>query len=232
MEQGFRQLLSWLVRVISRHRATLGLLSFSLALILFALGANSELFRFPFNASVWGTASDYIMILVTATTAIYIYRTLKSQQETQKILSRQINLEEAKFRLQIVPKFEADLRKEEDPKTYIVSPSITLNLQDHGAQYLRVFLREESKYYVSESPPYERGMNKGYTYVIKIKLTEAHEPGYTLDTSSDNFEILYLEYQDVAGNRYIQRVVMLLREIRPITHADEPQYQFSSKNII
>ncbi len=40
---------------------------------------------FYFNAQVWGTVSDWVMIGVTAATAYYLYQTLQSQRETQDL---------------------------------------------------------------------------------------------------------------------------------------------------
>lgn len=45
----------------------------------------NDLFRLPFNSSVWGTASDWIMIVVTFFTAIYLVKTFREQQEITKI---------------------------------------------------------------------------------------------------------------------------------------------------
>ncbi|MDP9076163.1 MAG: hypothetical protein M3O71_01965 [Bacteroidota bacterium] len=40
-----------------------------------------DLFKFPFLSDVWGTVSDWVMIAVTTITAIFLYKTLKSQKE-------------------------------------------------------------------------------------------------------------------------------------------------------
>lgn len=38
-----------------------------------------QMFQFPYYAEIWGTVSDWIMIVVTALTAYYLYHTLESQ---------------------------------------------------------------------------------------------------------------------------------------------------------
>lgn len=57
-----------------------------------------DLFKFPFHADVWGTASEWVMIVVTTITAIFLYRTLRSQQEVQKSQNRLLEIEQLRLR--------------------------------------------------------------------------------------------------------------------------------------
>lgn len=46
---------------------------------------NNSLFEFPFIAEVWGTVSDWAMVLVTAVTAIFLVKTFKESQRLTRI---------------------------------------------------------------------------------------------------------------------------------------------------
>lgn len=52
---------------------------------------NIEMFQFPYHAEIWGTVSDWIMILVTGVTAYYLYHTLISQNSV-------LDLERSKYK--------------------------------------------------------------------------------------------------------------------------------------
>lgn len=71
-----------------------------------------KLTEFPFNADVWGTFSDWFMILVTATTAILLWLTFRSQKKSIEIQNetlreqQKINrIEQYNHKERIKPKF-------------------------------------------------------------------------------------------------------------------------------
>jgi len=66
-----------------------------------------DLFRFPFNAEVWGNASDWTMVLVTLITAIYLVKTFTAQKNAND-LSNKIYIRG------IMPYFTVSIVKEED----------------------------------------------------------------------------------------------------------------------
>jgi len=67
----------------------------------------------PFSSDVWGTVSDWAMVIVTGSTLFYIIRTFKSQYEVQKLQQQSTNIENEKFRIHITPVFELLLIKSE-----------------------------------------------------------------------------------------------------------------------
>lgn len=82
-----------------------------------------------FVAEIWGTVSDWYMVIVTMITAIFLYKTLKSQkdvQESQKILQE---IEVKRFRKTIEPNFyiERKSNTEERPDsktfTFLIEPT-------------------------------------------------------------------------------------------------------------
>lgn len=60
------------------------------------LGMN-ELWEYPFRAGVWGTASDVLMVLVTAATLGYLIKTLKSQRDVQRLQLKVTRIENERF---------------------------------------------------------------------------------------------------------------------------------------
>lgn len=62
-------------------------------------------FSYPFNADVFGTVSDWAMVLVTAVTAHYLWKTLKSQTKVQEMQQGLFDIEEYKFFQSIKPDF-------------------------------------------------------------------------------------------------------------------------------
>jgi hypothetical protein len=74
----------------------------------------------PFNSDVWGTVSDWIMVLVTAITLYFLWRTLVSQQkallsqlEVQKLQQQTTLIEQERFRLEVQPNFTMFISKKE-----------------------------------------------------------------------------------------------------------------------
>ncbi|WP_185216178.1 hypothetical protein [Sphingobacterium mizutaii] len=72
--------------------------SIFLGIIFFIYYDANDLFRFPFNSNVWGTASDWVMVFVTIITAIYLIKTFREQKTISKI-------EQKRFLYSIMPKF-------------------------------------------------------------------------------------------------------------------------------
>lgn len=46
---------------------------------------NTDLLEFPFIVGVWGTVSDWAMVIVTGITALLLYKTLREQQRFTEI---------------------------------------------------------------------------------------------------------------------------------------------------
>lgn len=76
------------------------------AVVLFVIAfflfyGKSDLFRFPFDASVWGTASDWVMICVTIVTAVFLIKSFKEQRKSNEIAYKT-------FLSTIIPVFSAE----------------------------------------------------------------------------------------------------------------------------
>ncbi len=65
-----------------------------------------DLFKFPFHADVWGTASDWAAVIVYGITGYLIYKTLKSQKEVQQAQNKLLRIEQLRLREQFKPTIE------------------------------------------------------------------------------------------------------------------------------
>jgi hypothetical protein len=90
-----------------------------------------------FNVDIWGTVSDWFILMVTTITAFYLYRTLQSQKTVQKIQQDLFLIEKLKFNESIMPKINVHLiqgnTKKLNQSFFIVeitnqSPSIAHNI--------------------------------------------------------------------------------------------------------
>lgn len=68
----------------------------------------TELFNFPFQANVWGTASDWITVLATIVGLIFIIKTFRSQIEVQKSQIKLLQIEVDRFVDEKKPHFELE----------------------------------------------------------------------------------------------------------------------------
>lgn len=64
-----------------------------------------DLFTFPFFADVWGTAADWLLMVVTVSTAVFLYKTLQSQKEVQEHQRQLLEREHQRYVSSIRPYF-------------------------------------------------------------------------------------------------------------------------------
>lgn len=68
---------------------------------------DSDLRTFPFEAEVWGTVADWIMIFVTFITAVLLYHNLQSQIRVTSLQQQIAEIEQDKHRMSTMPKIQA-----------------------------------------------------------------------------------------------------------------------------
>jgi hypothetical protein len=56
-----------------------------------------------FDPDIWGTVSDWFMVIVTIVTAFYLYKTLQSQKNVQETQNKLFEIETIRFRESIKP---------------------------------------------------------------------------------------------------------------------------------
>jgi len=193
---------------------------FLLALVLFIIVFflfydKYDLFRFPFEADVWGTASDWVMIFVTAITAFYLYQSLKSQREIQLMQQKVTKIEEYDYLMKIKPDFKISIdRCTIKPKNLngpqVVNGLAILETENHTAINVKILIRtyinNELRTERDESFDYREPQ---YETALKIDEFEIKRDG------SDNFHITYnITYQDVDGNHYKKRIKVKNKGLR------------------
>jgi hypothetical protein len=100
---------------------------------------------FYFDPNVWGTVSDWTIAAITLITAYYLYKTLKSQNDVQRMQAKLLEIESVKFAESIKPKLRFTIAKanpfeaaSEDKKIYTVdmineSESVALEISVESA---------------------------------------------------------------------------------------------------
>lgn len=183
----------------------LGLVLFVTAFFLFY--GKYDLFKFPFSADVWGTASDWVIIIVTATTAYYLYQSLKSQRKIQRMQQKVTKIEEYDYLMKIKPDFEITIdRSKVSPKNPSGPQSVNclaiLQAINHTAINVKVLIRT----YINDElkAEYDEAFDScvpKYGKALTIDLFEVKRDG------SDKFHITYnLTYEDIEGNPYKKRI--------------------------
>lgn len=90
----------------------------TLTSLLGTSNSKNDLFEFPFISNVWGSVSDWLMILVTGVTAIFLYRTLRSQQKTQDLQADLNRLHHRQHKKNIMPYFVVFEENSENSPSY------------------------------------------------------------------------------------------------------------------
>jgi hypothetical protein len=162
-----------------------------------------DLFKFPFHADVWGTASEWLMILVTAGTAYLLWRTLKSQKEVQEAQNKLLEIEQFRVREACKP----DIRyKYMQPEHLLktganliciavtnISANDALNVQ---AEFTNLDYIKLEPY---ESFPRNLAVNDEIPIYILFNIDIKRKNSY-------NFHFK-LTYQDKIGTKYCQNVI-------------------------
>lgn len=95
----------------------------------------------PFNADVWGTVSDWVMTVVTAITAIFLWLTLKSQSQVQKDQQEITKIEQFNHRRQLLPSFnlEAFTHEKADNQKEFTRVMFTLKVLNNLAKNIYIY---------------------------------------------------------------------------------------------
>jgi hypothetical protein len=157
-----------------------------------------------FPADVWGTVSDWVMIIVTTITAYFLYKTLKSQKEVQQAQNKFLEIEQVRLREDYKPeldynRFEKQLNINQ-PGKQAVSFSIR-NKSENRALNVTTIYSDDEKFPAITQAPNPRTLLKNE---IDMSLH------YLADISNGalEYEITFtIEYEDVAGTKYQQTVL-------------------------
>lgn len=170
-----------------------------------------DLFKFPFHADVWGSASEWVMILVTLLTAILLYKTLKSQNEVQQAQNKLLEIEQTRLRQQFRPDiqyhdFSDSIGDKHRPKLKKTSELVSVAVKNHSenAAIDYDFPRfNNPQVEVAETfhsqPSLVKGTEYASIYFIIKNIGTKNKATY-------NFTFFFT-YHDLIGTKYIQRVL-------------------------
>ncbi len=165
------------------------------------LYGTNDLFTFPFVSTVWGTASDWVMILVTGFTALYLVKSFAEQRRTNDITYSQ-------HRRTIMPEFT--INSSIDVHKVRIDGHIILTLEQNELYSLRVSFISDDFLNQSDILPIDMTVNQSITFVENdISLFQF-----------GNSVCATLEFEDSEGNIYRQ----MLRRSNSSFHLTAPRY--------
>jgi len=168
-----------------------------------------QLNHFFFDVEIWGTVSDWIMLLITLVTAYFLYKTLESQKEVQKIQIDLYKIENIRFKESIKPLLNFSIKK---GKTKMENRSFFLLEIKNDSEGIAL----EFKIHFPETKNL-----KLHDYKIeKSHLKKGDEPFtvyyYILDNLLFLNEItVEAEYEDISGTKYKQVINYDINTIEP-----------------
>lgn len=162
-----------------------------------------------FQADVWGTVSDWIMILVTIITAGFLYFTLRSQQISLKLQQDLISIEKFNHRVKIMPKFSLKIKIEQySLNGDIMTLSFSFRLINNNNLAINAIftITDEEKIIQNiDRNPYKHNKVQpndvflfSNTLVKKVGISQG-EPVFWIQMD------MKVEFSDIEGNKYIQK---------------------------
>lgn len=158
-----------------------------------------------FEPEVWGTVSDWVIIIVTVATAFLLLLTLKSQKEVQRTQNELFRIENIRFRESIKPKLNFSIHahqaKTEDKEKRILTLEVNNETTGIALNISRmVEVNTNTKQLVGPE-----GLDGKRNH-----LTKGDKPillHFGLDCTSVQYILFTIRYQDVAETKYRQRVL-------------------------
>jgi hypothetical protein len=168
-------------------------------------------FTFLFNAAVWGTVSDWLMVVVTLATAFYLYKTLKSQKEVQLTQTKLFEIESIRFKESIKPKLAFRATREMFKNGDEVNDILSFEVTNETTSMALDIKREMS----------ERGDVKQIAIPLGFDSIRDHsvkgDPPllfhFLIGANKINYLNFTLSYQDIAGTKYKQGVFCIADHI-------------------
>jgi len=163
-----------------------------------------------FEAQVWGTVSDWVMIAVTLATAVLLLLTLKSQKEVQRTQNELFRIESIRFKESIKPKLNfsvcAHQPKTDNKEKRILSLEINNETTGTALKISRLLETHTNNAQLSGTDGLDSKRNH---------LTKDDKPilfHFGINSASVQYILFTIRYEDVAENRYKQRVLCVYDE--------------------
>lgn len=190
----------------------------------------SELFNYPFQANVWGTFSDWVMVIVTALTAVYLIKTFRSQKEVQLLQIKATTIENERYRLENLPIFKLEtIVGDLDNTGPLFKQHLTLRftLLNCDVKYCGLAISSPNTTLVANDNNVLSAKN--------ISKDSIHELSFYLKANKSNYDDngfllnIKISYIDPVGNRYHQNCRVLLQYSNIEVNTDAvPTYDYYS----
>ncbi|HEY4323107.1 MAG TPA: hypothetical protein VGN20_03955 [Mucilaginibacter sp.] len=158
----------------------------------------------PFESDVWGTVSDWAMVIVTGITAIFIYRTFRAQLKVTKDQTELLKIEQIRLREQFRTEIDVSGGNE---WTSVNTFWVNIKAINHNAFNLKIKIVRASGYPLRLLNE-EIVLLKMENWVGVIKQEVNHED------LKNEYEI-QISYEDANGKSYIQIVTGIAFDERP-----------------
>ena len=175
--------------------------------------------HFPFYVEIWGTVSDWIMIFVTAFTAIYLVKTFRQQNTA-------LEIERYRFSMSIRPSFSAKLnsykpliRIGEENK---INVNLEIKVENHRALMERIEV--EVSHIVTPENLYKpfagsRWMEVGALWDISFVFSEQEKIGQNFLPISPSINIYF---RDIEQRQFKQLIFLRTKpELKLYLHPPE-----------
>lgn len=165
-------------------------------LIVLIIGLMFGIYYFaPYDQDIWGTVGDWVMILVTALSAIFLVLTFKAQQAITRI-------ELSKYKGSFLPEIQLQLKENAILVTVTKQPIVTLHTYYNPSNNFG-YKNNHQDYGAKNS--YDE-LEVGGSFRIDIDRRPAKERGATKRGHALNDEI-YIFFTDSEGHLYEQTIV-------------------------
>jgi len=180
--------------------------------LLYILGKvfpNLEMFHFPYSASIWGSIADWIMIIVTALTAWFLWKTFQSQIMIQQMQQKQLDIEYYKHKKDIMPRFDFQVKKS-------IGKNTILNLD--------IFCRDAQAHIKEIICHKTESVDKKLTILENKSMHANSALGYSLQVNKEiNFNVsISINYTDRDKNSYHQYLLIFDVEGKVNIHTSIP----------
>jgi hypothetical protein len=175
-----------------------------------------------FIPEVWGTVSDWLMVGVTIVTAFYLYQTLKSQREVQQMQTELFKIESLRFKESIKPilKYTGtdQIMKPGDDDKKIFTVEVVNETDGVALEISKVVAENDHTQQIFVAMGYSdsrKFLSKGDQPLLFHFLIDTKKPA----SGHVNF---VMQYQDLAKNRYRQRVFCICDDLGIEIHPSLP----------
>lgn len=168
------------------------------------------MFQYPFPADVWGTVSDWVMVIVTFFTAIFLYRTLRSQKDVQHAQNRFLEIEQIRLREQFKPEIQYCSFNDEDENRFSHKMKKNSEILSVSVKNLSDNVAINYKFHLPENPQAEM-LDWFASQPSLIKYNGHGEVHFLIRNPNYENRIPFLfhfvfTYNDLIGTKYEQRV--------------------------